>query len=197
MRPRVVVTGLGCVTSLGATPELLWNRLLRGESGIGQTTLFDTLHFPTRIAAEVRDWSIADAGEDPSRWRHQPRQTLFAVGAARQAFADAGLDDFRRDPTRLGVYLGTGDVYQDFGQFTQMMDRSLRGGEVDLAEFAKAGFDLLDPAIEKEREPHMAASHLACLFDAQGPISARSPPAPPAARRSASRLRSFAAAMPM
>ena len=53
MRPRVVVTGLGCITSLGNTPEQLWHRLLRGESGIGRTSLFDTINFPTRIAAEV------------------------------------------------------------------------------------------------------------------------------------------------
>ncbi|HEV3416474.1 MAG TPA: beta-ketoacyl synthase N-terminal-like domain-containing protein, partial [Pirellulales bacterium] len=169
MRPRVVVTGLGCITSLGVNPEQLWQRLLRGESGIGRTTLFDTVNFPTRIAAEVRGWSIADAGENAQQWQHRPRQTQFAVGAAKQAFTDAGLADFARDPTRLGVYLGTGDVYQDFGQFARIMDRSLRGGQVDLAEFARAGFELLDPAVEKEREPHMAASHLACLFDAQGP----------------------------
>ncbi|HEY2148804.1 MAG TPA: beta-ketoacyl-[acyl-carrier-protein] synthase family protein, partial [Pirellulales bacterium] len=169
MRPRVVVTGLGCITSLGNTPEQLWHRLLRGESGIGRTSLFDTINFPTRIAAEVRDWTIADAGEAPDRWGHHPRQTLFAVGAAKQAFADAGLADVIHDPTRLGVYLGTGDVFQDFGQFVRMMDRSLRGSQFDLAEFARAGMELLDPAVEKEREPHMAASHLACLFDAQGP----------------------------
>ncbi len=169
MRPRVVVTGLGCITSLGNTPEQLWDRLLRGESGIARTSLFDTINFPTRIAAEVRNWTIADAGEDPAQWPHQPRQTLFAVGAAKQAFADAGLTDLHRDPTRLGVYLGTGDVFQDFDQFVRMMDRSLHGSEIDWAEFARAGRELLDPSAEKEREPHMAASHLACLFDAQGP----------------------------
>jgi 3-oxoacyl-[acyl-carrier-protein] synthase II len=169
MRQRVVVTGVGCVTSLGANPEQLWSRLLRGESGIGPTTLFNATNFPTRIAAEVRNWSIADAGEDPRRWEHHPRQTLFAVGAAKQAFADAGLADFNGDPTRLGVYLGAGDVYQDFGQFVEMMDRSLHGDEVHLGEFARAGFEILDPRAETEREPHMAASHLASLFNAQGP----------------------------
>jgi 3-oxoacyl-[acyl-carrier-protein] synthase II len=169
MRPRVVVTGLGCITSLGGDAEQLWRRLLRGESGIGPTTLFDTTNFPIRIAAEVRDWTIADAGEDPQRWRHHPRQTLFAVGAAKQAFADAGLEGTAWDPTRLGVYLGSGDVHQDFGQFVRILDRSMRGDKVDLAEFARASLEILDPAAEMEREPHMAASHLASLFDAQGP----------------------------
>ena len=169
MRQRVVVTGVGCVTSLGTNPEQLWSRLLRGESGIGPTTLFNATNFPTRIAAEVRNWTIADAGEDPLRWEHLPRQTLFAIGAAKQAFGNAGLNDFNGDPTRLGVYLGAGDVYQDFGQFVEMMDRSLHGDQVHLGEFAQAGFDILDPRAETEREPHMAASHLAGLFNAQGP----------------------------
>ncbi len=169
MRSRVVVTGLGCITSLGSSSQQLWNRLLRGESGIGRATLFDTTNFPTRIAAEVRDWSIADAGEDPRRWSHSPRQTLFAVAAAKQAFADAGLGDVARDPSRLGVYLGAGDVYQDFGQFVKILERSMRHGEIDLGEYAKAAFELLNPADELEREPHMVASHVASLFDAQGP----------------------------
>src|SRR5271165_5575020 len=103
MRPRVVVTGLGSITSLGTSPDQLWHRLLRGESGIGRTTLFNTTGFPTQIAAEVRDWSVAQAGEDPAKWANRPRQTQFAVGAAKQAFADAGLDHGTIDPTRLGV----------------------------------------------------------------------------------------------
>jgi len=160
---------MGCVNPLGSSPEELWRRLLRGESGIGPTTLFDATNFPTRIAAEMREWSIADAGENPSRWARHPRQTLFAVGAAKQAFAAAGLSDFRFDPTRLGVYLGAGDVYQDFSQFVHLMQRSARGQRLDLAEFVRAGLETLDPEAEAQRHPNMAASHLAALFDAQGP----------------------------
>ncbi len=169
MRPRVVVTGLGCVTSLGASPQQLWQRLLRGESGIDRTTLFDTTNFPTRIAAEVRSWSIAEAGEDPTRWQAHPRQTQFAVGAAKQAFAHAGLDSFTTDPTRVGVYLGCGDVYQDFGEFVRLIEQSQAGSQIDLARYMRAAMEILDPAVELERQPHMASSHLAAMFDAQGP----------------------------
>lgn len=169
MRPRVVVTGLGCVTSLGASPQQLWQRLLRGESGIARTTLFDTTNFATRIAAEVRSWSIADAGEDPLRWQAHPRQTKFAIGAAKQAFAHAGLGDFSTDPTRVGVYLGCGDVYQDFGEFVRLVERSQDGLQINLPRYMRAAMEILDPAVELERQPHMASSHMAAMFDAQGP----------------------------
>jgi len=55
MRRRVVVTGIGCVTPLGAQIETVWKNLLAGTSGIDYITLFDASNFPTKIAAEVRD----------------------------------------------------------------------------------------------------------------------------------------------
>ena len=75
MRRRTVVTGIGCVTPLGTTVETLWNNLLAARSGVGKTTLFDASNFPTKIAAEVRDWSVADVGEDASTWQHRSRHT--------------------------------------------------------------------------------------------------------------------------
>ena len=65
MRRRVVVTGMGLVTPLGAELETVWQRLLRGESGVGYITLFDASNFPTKIAAEVQNWDLSDVGEDP------------------------------------------------------------------------------------------------------------------------------------
>jgi len=113
MRRRVVVTGIGCVTPLGAEIETFWRRILNGESGVGYTTLFDAANFPTRISAEVRNWDLSDAGENPEDWKYQGRHTRFAVGAAKKAMADSGLDLERVDPTRFGVYLGSGEGQQD------------------------------------------------------------------------------------
>src|SRR4051812_15442243 len=114
MRRRVVVTGVGCVTPLGHDVETVWKSLLRGESGIARTTLFDASNFPTKISAEVKNWTIADAGEDPERWQYQGRHTRFAVGAAKQAVQSSGIMDTELDPTRFGVYLGSGEGQQDF-----------------------------------------------------------------------------------
>jgi 3-oxoacyl-[acyl-carrier-protein] synthase II len=170
MRRRVVVTGIGCVTPLGVNVETVWRRLLAGESGVGYTTLFDASNFPTKISAEVHDWDLSEVGENPADWKYQGRHTHFAVGAAKKAMVDSGLDLSKIDPTRFGVYTGSGEGQQDFDRFTQMMMAGLTGGdELDLAKFIKKGLETLHPVSELEQEPNMPAGHLASLFNAQGP----------------------------
>jgi 3-oxoacyl-[acyl-carrier-protein] synthase II len=169
MRRRVVISGMGCVTPLGNDVATLWRRLLNAESGIGPTTLFDASNFPTRISAEVRDWDVSAVGEDPEKWKHRGRHTRFAVGAAKQAVADAGLVDARIDPTRFGVYLGSGEGQQNFDHFTEMMVAALDGEQLDIVKFTRKGIEILDPLSELEQDPNMPAGHLAALFDAQGP----------------------------
>jgi 3-oxoacyl-[acyl-carrier-protein] synthase II len=169
MRRRVVITGIGWVTPMGADIEQVWKRVLEGRSGVGYTTLFDASRFPTKISAEVRDWDLSDVGEAPDRWKYQGRHTHFAVGAAKKAVADSGVDFDRLDPTRVGVYLGSGEGGQDFDRFTQMMVAALEGNTLDLAKFTKKGLEILNPITEMEQEPGMPAGHLASLFNAQGP----------------------------
>jgi len=169
MRRRVVVTGLGCVTPLGADVETVWKRLCNGESGVARTTLFDATNFPTQISAEVRDWDLSEVGENLDDWKSQGRHTHFAVGAAKKAVADSGILDSPIDPLRMGVYTGSGEGQQDFNLFTEMMVASLDGDRFDVARFTRKGLELLDPAVEIEQEPNMPAGHLARLFDAQGP----------------------------
>ena len=169
MQRRVVITGIGWVTPLGADIEGVWEALLAGRSGVDYIRLFDASHFPTKIAAEVRHWSVADVGEDPEDWKHQGRHTQFAVGAAKKAVADSGILDTPLDPTRFGVYLGSGEGQQDFHRFSQMMTAALEGGQFDLARFMRKGLEVLHPMSELEQEPNMPAGHLASMFGAQGP----------------------------
>ncbi len=172
-RRRVVVTGIGCVTPLGSEVETVWKRLLAAESGVGKISLFDAENFPTKIAAEVRDWDLSDVGEDPEKWRFQGRHTHFAVGAAKKAVADAGIMDTSLDPLRFGIYTGSGEGQQDFHRFTKMMvaamDKDSPGEHLDVAKFTQAGLDILHPIAELEQEPNMPAAHLASLMGAQGP----------------------------
>jgi 3-oxoacyl-[acyl-carrier-protein] synthase II len=154
---------------LGAQIEPVWKRLLAGESGVGYISLFDASNFPTKIAAEVRNWDISDVGENPEDWKYQGRHTHFAIGAGKKAVADSGLDLGRIAPTRFGVYTGSGEGQQDFDRFTQMMLAALDGPELDLAKFTKKGLEVLNPIAELEQEPNMPAGHLASLFNAQGP----------------------------
>ncbi len=134
MRRRVVVTGVGCITPLGVEVETVWKRLLNGESGVGYITLFDASNFPTKISAEVRNWDLSDVGENPKDWEFHGRHTRFAIGAAKKAMADSGLQERDVDPTRFGVYTGSGEGQQDFDRFTQMMVAALNGASLDLAK---------------------------------------------------------------
>ncbi len=169
MRRRVVVTGVGLINPMGHTVETVWNGLKEGQSGVGYTTIFDATSFPTRISAEVKDFDVTRYVDDPAIAKYWSRHTRFAVGAARQAVDESGVLDSKPDPTRFGVYLGSGEGDQDFGAFTQMMMAALAKGDFDPAGFTKAGLEILNPLLELEQEPNMPAGHLAALFDAQGP----------------------------
>lgn len=169
MDRRVVITGIGWVTPLGWDIEGVWQALLEGRSGVDYISLFDASNFPTKIAAEVRNWSVAEVGEAPEDWKHQGRHTHFAVGVAKKAVADSGILDSPFDPSRFGVYLGSGEGQQDFHRFMQMMVAGLEGGQFDLARFMRKGLEVLHPLSELEQEPNMPAAHLASLFGAEGP----------------------------
>src|SRR5215831_19200488 len=174
MRNRVVITGMGCVTPLGWEVHDVWNRLTNGRSGVGRLTLFDASRFPVRIAAEVKDWSIAKVGEDPQRWRHHPRQSLFAVASGIDAVRSAGLTingngGAKFDPLRFGVYLGCGETYQDWNQFAQMMVASMDGEQFQPEKFAEQALRLWTPENDLDMELNMPAAHLAAMFNAQGP----------------------------
>lgn len=168
MRRRVVITGVGCVTPLGTTVDSLWANLIAGKSGVGRTTIFDASSFPTKISAEVRDWSVADVGLDAAEWADRSRHTCFAAGAAQQAVTESGVLG-TVEPTRFGVYLGAGEGSQDFFNFSQMMTAAVQGGDLDLGAFVTEGLKILDPQAELEQEPNMPVGYLAGMFDAQGP----------------------------
>jgi 3-oxoacyl-[acyl-carrier-protein] synthase II len=103
---RVVITGLGAVTSIGASLGEFWKNLLAGACGIGPFSLFDATTYRTQTAAQVAE--IPDSFLTPGERRRMSRADRMGVAAAREALAGAGLDVAREDPTRVGVILGGG-----------------------------------------------------------------------------------------
>ncbi len=90
MLKRVVVTGMGTVSPLGNDLETTWQGIVAGKSGVGPVTKFDTTEYKTTIAAEARHFDPAD--HFPVRdVRRIDTFVQFAIVAAREAFADAGL----------------------------------------------------------------------------------------------------------
>ncbi|MBU1879179.1 MAG: beta-ketoacyl-[acyl-carrier-protein] synthase II, partial [Chloroflexi bacterium] len=107
MRRRVVVTGLGAVTPLGNDVPTMWEGLLTGRSGIGRISSFDPSELEVQIAAEVKDFDpVALFGRKEAR--RNDRFALFAMEAARQAIADAGLRFDNGQGVDTGVLIGTG-----------------------------------------------------------------------------------------
>ena len=170
MKRRVVVTGVGCINPMGNGVDVMWRGLKEGQSGVGKLTVFDASKFPTRIAAEIKNWDITDIGEDAMAWKDRARHTRFAAGAASEAIQASGcLDDGSLDPSRFGIYLGSGEGNQDFLSFTNMVTKGLTDDQLDLTKFIKTGLETLNPVAELEQEPNMPASYLASMFNAQGP----------------------------
>lgn len=169
MSRRVVITGAGCVTPLGAEVGEVWRNLTEGRSGIRPIASFDASEFPVRIAAEVQDWSLAAVGLDPAQWTKHPRQTLFAVGAALSAYRTADLEDCAIDRRKVGVYLGCGETFPELDQLGAIIARTMRDGKFDHTEFVRRAFASLDPDRAMNCEPNMPAHCVAALTDAQGP----------------------------
>lgn len=106
-RRRVAVTGLGGVTPLGHGIGAFWDALLAGRSGVSAVTRFDASKFPTRIAAEIREFA-PEQWIDPKVVQRTDRVTHYGLAASAMAFADAGLDRHRFPPERAGVIIGSG-----------------------------------------------------------------------------------------
>ena len=107
MSTRVVITGIGLVTALGATREESWRRMLAGECGVRPTTVFDTEGYRSRVAAEV-DMDAIDEGSTPLQRRRRSRGDRIGVRAATEALTDSGLLDSAVDRSRVGVFFGAG-----------------------------------------------------------------------------------------
>jgi 3-oxoacyl-[acyl-carrier-protein] synthase II len=105
-RRRVVITGLGMVTSLGLDVDASWSALLAGESGVNEITLFDSTGYPVHFACELK-------GFDPAVWidrkaaRRMDRFAQIVLAAARQAHEDSGLD-IAPNAERIGASIATG-----------------------------------------------------------------------------------------
>ncbi|HHB90271.1 MAG TPA: beta-ketoacyl-[acyl-carrier-protein] synthase II [Anaerolineae bacterium] len=157
LRRRVVVTGLGAITAVGKNVTEMWDNLVAGRSGIDYATLIDPSPYPTRIAAEVKDW-------DPSVYlprkeaRRMARCSQFAVGMAHQALEDAGLPTDGslgdRTATVIGTGLGGFEVYQQA-----------------ITDATKRGRYRISPMVAVGGLPNMPAFHISQRFGAMGPLN--------------------------
>ena len=153
---RVVVTGLGVVSPLGCDAERMFERLVAGESGVGEITRFDHSDQRVHIAAEVQ-------GFDPEEYlekRKVRRLDLFsryAVGAAKGAAADAGFDP-RPEAERVGAVIGSGVG-------------GLQTLHIEIEKLLTRGPERINPLLVPMMIPNMGAAHVSLELGTKGPLS--------------------------
>ncbi|AQT69164.1 3-oxoacyl-[acyl-carrier-protein] synthase 2 [Anaerohalosphaera lusitana] len=106
-RRRVVITGLGCVTSLASSSDKLFASLCEGKSGISKIECFDTAEYPVKFGGEVKDFEISE-WISTREGRRMDRFTQMALASAIQAVEDSGLKFEGEDAERTSVIIGSG-----------------------------------------------------------------------------------------
>jgi 3-oxoacyl-[acyl-carrier-protein] synthase II len=156
-RRRVVITGLGMVTSLGNTVEDTWAGLIAGRSGAARITQFDTTGYSVDFACEVRDLEVTDYVDFKSS-RRMDRFTHLALAAARQAEADSGLT-IADEPERVGAAVATG-----IG--------GLKSFEACVDQLNAKGPDRVNPFSIVQIIPNLAAGWVSMELGTRGPLLA-------------------------
>lgn len=156
-RKRVVITGLGVVSPLGAK-DAFWNAIAAGESGIRRLQNIETEHLNVKIGAEIRDFDSSDT-IPPKQARRMGRATQFAIVASVMAVKDAGLsvesvgDIGGRVATLIGTTLGSYEV-----------------GESGIKAWRDSGYKRANPMSIVNALPNMPGHYVSKMLNAVGPL---------------------------
>lgn len=107
MNKRVVVTGLGCVTPVGKNVPETWDAVINGRSGVDRVSKFDVTDYPTKIAAEIKNFDPSSFLEK-KEMRRMDISEQYAIVSSQQALDESGLDLEKVDRDRCGVVVGSG-----------------------------------------------------------------------------------------
>ncbi len=155
MKRRVVVTGMGVVTSLGNEVEQLWDNVMACNSGVHLLSLIDPTPFKVKIAGDVQGF---DPGNfvDPKDHKRLDRFTLFAMWAGGKAIEDSGLDFSKEDAFRCGVILGSG-----IGGLAEI--------EIQVERLLHKGADRVSPLTIPKLMLNAAGGNLSIRYGLRGP----------------------------
>jgi 3-oxoacyl-[acyl-carrier-protein] synthase II len=153
---RVVVTGLGVVSPLGCDAERMFERLVAGESAVGEITRFDHSDQRVHIAAEVQGFD-AEEYLEKRKVRRLDLFSRYAVGAAKMAAADAGFDP-RPEAERVGAVIGSGVG-------------GLQTLHVEIEKLLTNGPERTNPLLVPMMIPNMGAAHVSLELGTKGPLS--------------------------
>lgn len=135
-KKRVAITGMGAVSALGHTVQTTWDALIAGQSGINPISHFDASAFPTRIAAEVKNFKPRPELVNKNS-RFAMNFTHYALDASFQAFADAGIAPTKSTASRWGVVAGSGMMTSDFDYLHRFQKACAVDGTIQWSELNK------------------------------------------------------------
>ena len=156
MKRRVVVTGLGVVTPLGRGIDRFWDRIVRSESGVGPITLFDVSGYRVQFGGQVPWEPEQEDIASPKELKRLDRFTQFAIGSAKDAVADSGIDFSKEDPYRCGVVIGSG-----IGGLWEF--------EVQEERLLHKGIDKVSPFTIPKLMVNSASGHVSSIYGIKGP----------------------------
>ncbi len=159
MNRRVVITGLGAVTSLSCKVDDLWQRMLRGESGIRKLSLFDTEKFKVKFGGEISNWAPTEEYVSAKDVRRIDRFTQFALIAGIDAVRQSGLDFSKEEPFNCGVILGSG--IGGLHEIEEQLERLLTKGPDRVSAF-----------LIPKMMVNAASGHLSIVYGLRGPNTA-------------------------
>ena len=155
---RVVISGIGAVTPLGNNIEEYWNGLVKGQSGADMITHFDTEHFRTKFACEVKNFNIEDYMHRKEA-RKLDRFCHYAMASADEAMADSGLkEDNSLNKERMGVIWASG--IGGLETFTN---------EVRDYSTSESGIPKFNPFFIPKMIVDISAGHLSIRYGFKGP----------------------------
>ncbi len=125
---RIAVTGIGLVTPVGNSTEETWKNLQEGNSGAAPITNFDASGFSTTIGAEVKGYDVSEVLDDTKQLKHSSRSHKFALGAAAEALADAGIAPTPEDSHRWGLSVGAGMMATEYSDLKQVFHHATEEG---------------------------------------------------------------------
>jgi len=163
---RVVVTGMGAITSLGEGHARNWKRMVAGESGVATIRRFETETFTTRIASEVEPLPRVPEDDETDELGIHAR---FALIAGREAWSDSGLSESNVDRDRLGVFLGSGKGILQIENLVPGVLAALESGTFDYARFLERSRETMVPERRRQERYHQAGTHLGRAIGARGP----------------------------
>ena len=145
---------MGVVSPVGNDLETTWNNLINGVCGIAPIQSFDTTDLPVKIAGELKGFDPIALGVDKGFVKRNDRFAIYAMAAANQAMKDN--EDLHLDPSRLGVYIGSG-----IGGFDTIMNGVIR--------YHDEGARWISPLMIPTMIGNMASGSVAIRYNAQGP----------------------------